>query len=101
MWTMETINEFIQNKLAQHRLIVVANREPYVHRYADGRIECLPPVSGMVSALDPILRACGGTWIAHGSGNADRRTADANGRLGVPPGNPLYSLRRVWLSKSQ
>lgn len=101
MWTMQSINEFIQSRLAQHRLIVVANREPYVHRYVEGRVDCMPPVSGMVSALDPILRACGGTWIAHGSGNADRRAADANGRLGVPPGDPLYTLRRVWLTKSQ
>jgi trehalose-6-phosphate synthase len=101
MWTMETLNDLIQSRLAQHRLIVVANREPYVHRYSDGRIECVPPVSGMVSALDPIMRACGGTWIAHGSGNADRRTADAQGRLSVPQDDPEYTLRRVWLTKGQ
>jgi trehalose 6-phosphate synthase len=84
-----------------HRLVVVANREPYLHRYASGRIECVPPASGMVSALDPILRAWGGVWVAHGSGNADRRTVDAHDRLRVPPGSPRYTLRRVWLSKEQ
>src|SRR5262245_11356288 len=101
MWSMETLKEFIQNRLGEHRVIVVANREPYLHRFVDGRIECVPPVSGMVSALDPIVRACGGTWVAHASGNADRRTVDEHSRLRVPPDDPRYTLRRVWLSKAQ
>lgn len=101
MWTQETLRELIRTKLNEHPLIVVANREPYQHRHAGGRIECVPPVSGMVSALDPIVRACGGVWIAHASGDADRRMADAAGRLGVPPEAPAYTLRRLWLTKSQ
>jgi trehalose-6-phosphate synthase len=80
--------------------MVVANREPYQHNYRAGRIECVAPAGGVVSALDPILRATGGTWIAHGSGNADRATAGADGRLRVPPEDPEYTLRRVWLSKA-
>ena len=82
MWNKEALHQLIETKLRDSRLIVVANREPYVHRYtADRRIECVPPASGMVSALDPIMRACGGVWIAQGSGDADRKTADANGRV--------------------
>ena len=76
MWTKDALQELIQTRLGDHRLLLVSNREPYQHRYAGGRIECVPPASGMVSALEPILRACGGVWIAHGSGNADR----TNGR---------------------
>jgi trehalose 6-phosphate synthase len=101
MWTKESLHELIESKLSGHRLIVVANREPYLHRYAGNRIECVPPVSGMVSALDPILRACGGVWVAHGSGNADRKIVDTNDHVQVPPENPSYTLRRVWLSKSE
>jgi alpha,alpha-trehalose-phosphate synthase [UDP-forming] len=101
MWTRDALQDLIHAKLGAHRLILVANREPYLHRFVGGKIECLPPVSGMVSALEPIMRACGGVWIAHGSGNADRRTADAGGRLGVPPGRPEYTLRRIWLTKEQ
>src|SRR5215213_11473425 len=94
------------------RLIVVANREPYIHvrrrRTARGvwnwlrglkaqeGIEWTRPASGLVTALDPVMRACGGTWIAHGSGTADRETADQFGRVRVPPDRPSYSLRRVW-----
>jgi trehalose 6-phosphate synthase len=59
------------------------------------------PASGLVTALEPILRVCSGTWIAHGSGSADRETADARGRLGVPPGEEAYTLRRVWLSDAE
>lgn len=101
MWTKDAMQELIQSRLRDHRFVVVANREPYLHRFAGGRIECVPPASGMVSALDPILRATNGTWIAHGSGNADRRTVDAHDRLRVPPEDPCYTLRRVWLTKAQ
>jgi alpha,alpha-trehalose-phosphate synthase [UDP-forming] len=101
MWTKDALQELIQSKLADHRLMVVANREPYLHRYESGRIECASPASGMVSALDPILRATGGTWIGHGSGSADRQMADQTGHLEVPPDDPRYTLRRVWLSKNQ
>jgi alpha,alpha-trehalose-phosphate synthase [UDP-forming] len=101
MWTKDALHELIDNKLRDHRFIVVANREPYVHRYAGNRIECIPPVSGMVSALDPILRACGGVWVGHGSGSADRKTVDAHDHVAVPPENPSYTLRRVWLTKEE
>jgi trehalose 6-phosphate synthase len=101
----------LSGSLKGTRLIVVANREPYihVHRKRDARglwnwlrgrketvgIEWTRPASGLVTALDPVMRACGGTWIAHGSGNADRETSDARGRVMVPPDHPSYTLRRV------
>jgi alpha,alpha-trehalose-phosphate synthase [UDP-forming] len=101
MWTRDSLHDLIQNDLRDHDLIVVANREPYLHRYVSGRIDCVPPASGMVSALDPILRACGGVWVAHGSGSADRKTVDELDHIRVPPDDPSYTLRRVWLSKEQ
>jgi alpha,alpha-trehalose-phosphate synthase [UDP-forming] len=101
MWTKDALQDLIQTKLGDRRFILVANREPYLHRFVAGKIECVPPASGMVSALEPIMRACGGAWVAHGSGNADRRTADEWGRLEVPPDDPKYTLRRVWLTKEQ
>lgn len=101
MWNKDALQELIRDRLSGHQFMVVANREPYLHQYVGNRIQCLPPVSGMVSALDPILRASEGKWIAHGSGSADRKTADAHGRLGVPPDDPKYFLRRVWLTKEQ
>jgi trehalose 6-phosphate synthase len=102
MWTRKALHDLIESKLRDYRFVVVSNREPYVHRYtSDGKIECIHPASGMVSAIDPILRASGGIWIAHGSGDADRRTVDAHDRLAVPPNRPHYTLRRVWLTKPQ
>jgi len=101
MWTKEILQDLIQTQLRDHQLILVANRQPYSHRFVGGRIECVPPAAGLVSALDPIMRACGGTWIAHGSGDADRVTTDADGRLQVPPDHPDYTLRRVWLTREQ
>jgi alpha,alpha-trehalose-phosphate synthase [UDP-forming] len=101
MWTKDSLQDLIKTRMGEHRLIVVGNREPYLHRYVGGKIECVPPASGMVSALDPILRACGGVWVAHGSGNADRKMVDARSNLRVPPDNPAYTLRRVWLTKAQ
>jgi trehalose 6-phosphate synthase len=82
-------------------LIVVANREPYIHRYRNGAVELIRPAGGLTTALDPVMQACGGVWVAHGSGDADRVTADSQGRIGVPPDEPTYTLRRLWLSAEQ
>jgi alpha,alpha-trehalose-phosphate synthase [UDP-forming] len=101
MWTKESLHELLETKLRDHQLIVVANREPYIHRHVGKRIECMSPASGMATALDPIMRACGGVWIGHGSGDADRKTVDAHDHVAVPPENPQYTLRRVWLSKQE
>jgi trehalose 6-phosphate synthase len=101
MWTRDALHDLIDTKLSDHQFILIANREPYQHRYSGGKIECVPPVSGMVSALEPIMRACGGVWIGHGSANADRKTADAHGYLRVPPDDPSYTLKRIWLTKEE
>ena len=101
MWTKDALQEWVQTRLRDHQFLLVANREPYQHRFSGGRIECVPPASGMVSAIDPIMRTCGGVWVGHGSGNADRRTVDADNHIRVPPDDPSYTLRRVWLTKEQ
>ena len=82
-------------------VIVVSNREPYVHERVRDRIQLHVPASGLVSALEPITRTCAGTWIAHGSGSADMEVVDADSRIAVPPSNPAYTLRRVWLRSSR
>ncbi len=81
-------------------LILLSNREPYEHVHKPSGIEIRFPAGGLVSALDPILRQTHGTWVAWASGDADRVVADDAGRVMVPPGDPSYTLRRVWLSES-
>jgi trehalose 6-phosphate synthase len=106
-------------RLGNTKLIVIANREPYIHlkrteaksrrgilswfgaRRDETEISWMRPASGLVTALDPVMRACGGTWIAHGSGSGDRDVVDANGRVSVPPDHPSYTLRRVWLTREE
>jgi trehalose 6-phosphate synthase len=100
-WTKERLEEVARTRLGGARLVVVANREPFIHVYGGGEIRCMRPASGLATALDPVLRACRGTWVAHGSGDADRDAADERGRVPVPPENPTYVLRRVWLSKPE
>ena len=100
-WTKERLEEVARTRLDGARLVVVATREQYIHAYQAGEVRCLRPASGLATALDPVLRACGGTWVAHGSGDADRAAADARGRVAVPPEAPAYTLRRVWLSKEE
>jgi len=99
MWTRQRLMELIESKLKGHRLIMVSNREPYIHRFVGDRILCEQPASGLAIALDPIMRACGGVWIAHGSGDADHDFVDGEDRVRVPPDAPAFTLRRVWLSK--
>jgi alpha,alpha-trehalose-phosphate synthase [UDP-forming] len=102
MWDKASLHELIETKLAGYQIIVVANREPYMHRFDEGgSIICIRPASGMASALDPVMRASGGVWVGHGSGDADRATVDAFDHVEVPPEDPAYTLRRVWLTKEQ
>ncbi len=101
-WTKEQLRELIETHLSGVKFIVVSNREPHMHRYGEGGdLECIETTGGLATALRPIMAATKGTWIAHGAGNADRDTADEHGRLAVPPGNPSYTLRRVWLTPEQ
>lgn len=87
-------------KSASGSVVVVANREPYAHeRGQDGQVFVQKPASGLVTGIEPLLRACGGTWIAHASGSADRLYADSEGHLAVPPEAPEYILRRIWVSE--
>jgi alpha,alpha-trehalose-phosphate synthase [UDP-forming] len=100
-WTTDRLRIFVQNRLRGSRLFVVSNREPYEHFHRPTGIECSVPASGLVTAIEPILRACDGTWIAQATGDADRETVDENDCVRVPPDHPQYTLRRVWLSKEE
>ncbi|MDD5334133.1 MAG: trehalose-6-phosphate synthase [Rhodoferax sp.] len=100
-WTPEALRTILHSELSGEDVIVVSNREPYIHQRRGERVEVTRPASGLVTALEPIMRACSGTWIAHGSGSADREVVDKNDRVGVPPEKPAYQLRRVWLSPEE
>ncbi len=102
-WTAERLRVSLQNKLSETPLFVVSNREPYIHERneKDGSIGVMVPASGLVTALEPVLLACNGTWVATGSGNADREFVAANDRLRVPPDHPSYTLRRVWMTDQE
>jgi alpha,alpha-trehalose-phosphate synthase [UDP-forming] len=99
LWTKQGLHDLVRDRLGGMRFLAVSNREPYVHRATEGRLDCIRPAGGLTTALDPILQATGGTWIACGSGEADRAAADAHGRVAVPPERPSYTLRRVWLDE--
>jgi trehalose-6-phosphate synthase len=101
MWTKDNLHDLVKEKLAGYLLIVVSNREPYIHTFSDNKIVTRVPASGLTTALDPVMQACGGTWIAHGSGNADKKVVDKNNKVGLPSENPTYSLKRVWLTKEE
>ena len=101
MWTADRLAVQVRTRLDDGRLFVVSNREPYIHQRKGKSVESVVPPSGLVTALEPVLDACDGTWIAHGSGDADKEVVDAHDRLRVPPRDPRYTLRRVWLSKEE
>ena len=100
-WSPAMLRNVLTHKLPGAEVIVVSNREPYIHNREGGQIVLQTPASGLVAAIEPIMRACGGTWIAHGSGSADRDTVDRFDRLRVPPDAPSYALRRIWLSDEE
>jgi trehalose-6-phosphate synthase len=100
-WTPQKLRSLLHDELAGDEVLVVSNREPYIHEQGDPDIVARRPASGLVTAVEPVMRACSGTWIAHGSGSADRLTVDARDRIQVPPGSPAYTLRRVWLTREE
>ena len=101
MWTKEDLKEVVQKSMGDYLLIVVSNREPYIHMHKKSKIVWSRSAGGVVTALDPVLKACSGLWIAHGSGDADKKTVDKNDRVQVPPDDPKYTLHRVWLTKEE
>ena len=101
VWTEERLKQFVNVRVAGRLLAVVSNREPVSHYWKGGSIRSQTPASGLVTAMEPMMRACGGVWVAHGSGDADAETVDAHGRVGLPEDDPRYTLRRVWLTKEE
>ncbi len=103
IWTEVKLRDLIRAKLGENALFVVSNREPYMHVVDEvtGLEKCIRPASGVVTAIHPILCACGGTWVAHGAGNADRKFVNSKDKLGVPPKDIRYILKRVWLNKEE
>jgi trehalose 6-phosphate synthase len=100
LWNRHTLQQIVEGAVGNRQFSVVSNREPYTHRLEAGEVIWERSVSGVVTALEPVVRVCGGSWVAHGSGNADRETVDANDRVQVPPDAPEYTLRRVWINKT-
>jgi trehalose-6-phosphate synthase len=100
-WTAERLKEFAKNIIKGQTIIAVSNREPYIHEKKGDRIYHYFPASGMATAIEAIMQATGGEWIAHGSGSGDKLVVDEHDRIGVPPDEPKYTLRRVWLTERE
>lgn len=101
VWTPERLGEEMKQILENKTMVIVSNREPYMHVRSGNEIQCIVPASGMVTAMEPIVKACGGLWIASGTGDADKETVDENDKVLVPPYENAYTLLRIWLSKEQ
>ena len=100
-WDAKKLKEILNDELSGEEVIVVSNRQPYIHNRQGNKIEIQSPASGLVTAVEPILKACSGIWIAHGNGSADREVVDYRDRVRVPPQKPMYDIHRVWLSKEE
>jgi trehalose-6-phosphate synthase len=101
VWTEERLAQFARARLGDRPLVVVSNREPVSHVRRGREIVPLTPASGVVTAMEPVMRACGGVWVAHGSGDADREVVDERGMVRLPPDVPRYALKRLWLSEEE
>jgi trehalose 6-phosphate synthase len=101
LWTSSSLKEYMRAELEGKKLFLISNREPYMHVKEGQFTKCIMPAGGLVTALDPVMRICDGIWLAHGSGDADREFVDAHSKVRVPPDEPSYTLKRVWLTKEQ
>ena len=101
IWSPDRLRSLLHDELSGDEILVVSNREPYIHVRDGDAIQVIRPASGLITAVEPVMRACSGTWIAHGAGSADRETVDEQDHIPVPPDNPSYTLRRVWLTEEE
>ena len=101
VWTAERLGAHLRGRAQPARIFAVSNREPCQHVRKGREILAVMPPSGLVTAIEPVLRACDGIWVAAGSGDADRETVDERDHVRVPPDDPRYTLRRVWLTPEQ
>ncbi|TKS59489.1 MAG: alpha,alpha-trehalose-phosphate synthase [Nitrospira sp.] len=100
-WKPATLKTILNDHLAGDEVLIVSNREPYIHNWNEQHIDIQVPASGVVTALEPVMRACSGVWIAHGSGSADREVVDVRSHVRVPPDDPAYEIRRIWMSSEE
>jgi trehalose 6-phosphate synthase len=100
-WNPQRLQSLLKTQLRGDQVIVVSNREPYIPEHKDGQVVVRRPASGLVTAVEPVMRACSGTWVAHGSGDADREAVDSHDHVALPPGQHDYQLRRLWLTPQQ
>lgn len=100
-WTPVTLKAILHDHLAGEEVLIVSNREPYVHNWVGKQVKVQVPASGVVTALEPVMRACSGVWIAHGSGSADREVVDERSHVRVPPDAPAYEIRRIWMQPDE
>ena len=101
LWNPDALRNLLFKQLAGEQILVVSNREPYIHMRGKDGIEIQRPASGLVTAVEPVMRACSGIWIAHGGGTADRDVVDVKDHVRVPPEHPDYTLRRIWLTQEE
>lgn len=100
-WTPATLKQILHDHLAGDEVLIVSNRQPYIHNWEGQSVHVQVPASGVVTALEPVMRACSGVWIAHGSGTADREVVDVRSHVRVPPDHPAYEIRRIWLTPEE
>ncbi len=90
----------VLSSLESHQLTVVSNRQPYRHSFENGDIVIDRPAGGLTAGLDPVVQQTDGIWVAWGDGDADQEATDDTDSVRVPPDDPAYTLKRVWLSES-
>ena len=100
-WSPASLKTILHEHLSGDEILIVSNREPYIHTKRGQKIDVQLPASGLISALEPVMRACSGVWIAHGSGSADREVVDSRDHVRVPPDHPSYDIRRIWITPDE
>ena len=101
MWDRDSLRRMVHRELGDYRLVVVSNRQPYIHEMVEGKLRYVVPSGGVTTAIDPVMQESGGTWIAYGGGKGDWFAVDDKNKIQVPPDDPAYTLRLVWLTEEE
>jgi trehalose 6-phosphate synthase len=98
-WNKKTLEKVMKERFSNHLFMVVSSAEPYVHNFSKDAIRVDRAPGGLVTGVEPILKANKGLWIAHGRGTADKDVVDANDKIKLPPRKTAYTLKRLWVNK--
>src|SRR3989338_11500306 len=100
MNSLQRLKNVVRKKIGRKAFIIASHSEPVIHYYEGNKLLSRPTPGGLVTAMAPVMQACGGTWVAYAAGNADMDVTRPDNTIGLPLNRPRYRLKRIPIPKN-